>query len=158
MAPGAKSKFGAPIFEPDVFRKRMYCIEKSRPTCDIVGTYWCPPPSFGARGIVRPLSRPWVRRSISGPLAWFLVEICIACLYSNQNVETATSAAVEESDHQFWAWLQKNLAWVLSSSRPRYDTSCIPSRRPCAEEQVHCSGVMQWWACNSLMSDLSRTR
>jgi len=28
MAPGARSKFGAPIFEPEVFRKQMYCIEE----------------------------------------------------------------------------------------------------------------------------------
>ena len=37
MAPGATSKFGAPMFEPDVFWKQMDCIEKS--TCDIVGTF-----------------------------------------------------------------------------------------------------------------------
>jgi len=24
---GARSKFGAPMFEPEVFRKQMYCIE-----------------------------------------------------------------------------------------------------------------------------------
>jgi len=49
MAPGARSKFGAPMFEPDIFRKQMYCIEES--ICDIVGTLWrdsapgelCPP-------------------------------------------------------------------------------------------------------------------
>jgi len=27
MAPGARSKFGAPMFEPEVFRKQMYCTE-----------------------------------------------------------------------------------------------------------------------------------
>ena len=27
MASGAKSKFGDPIFEPEVFRKQMYCIK-----------------------------------------------------------------------------------------------------------------------------------
>jgi len=31
MAPGARSKFGAPVFETEVFRKQMYCIEES--TC-----------------------------------------------------------------------------------------------------------------------------
>jgi len=36
MVPGAKSKFGTSIFEPEVFRKQMYCIEES--TYDIVGT------------------------------------------------------------------------------------------------------------------------
>jgi len=36
MAPGATTKFGAPIFEPEVFRKQMFCNEES--TCDIFGT------------------------------------------------------------------------------------------------------------------------
>jgi len=29
MVPGARSKFVAPMFEPEVFRKQMYCIEES---------------------------------------------------------------------------------------------------------------------------------
>jgi len=37
MAPGARSKFGAPILEPEVFRKEIYCIEQS--TCEIFGTF-----------------------------------------------------------------------------------------------------------------------
>jgi len=28
MAPGARSKFGVPMFEIEVFRKQMYCIEE----------------------------------------------------------------------------------------------------------------------------------
>jgi len=40
MAPGARSKFGDPIFEPEVFRKQMYCIAED--TCDIVGIFWRP--------------------------------------------------------------------------------------------------------------------
>jgi len=40
MAPGARSKFGAPMFETEVFRKLMYCTEES--ICDIVGTFWRP--------------------------------------------------------------------------------------------------------------------
>ena len=55
MAPGARSKFSAPMFEPEVFWKQMYCIEES--TCDIVGTFRRPSQSFGARGIVSPLLR-----------------------------------------------------------------------------------------------------
>jgi len=45
MAPGARSKFGAPMFATEVFRKQMYCIEEC--TCDIVGTFRHPE-SFGA--------------------------------------------------------------------------------------------------------------
>jgi len=40
MAPGARCKFDAPIFEPEVFRKQMYCVEEC--TCDIVGIFWRP--------------------------------------------------------------------------------------------------------------------
>jgi len=37
MGPRARSKFGAPMFEAEVFRKQIYSIEES--TCDIVGTF-----------------------------------------------------------------------------------------------------------------------
>jgi len=30
MAPAARSKFDAPMFEPEVFRKQMHCTEESR--------------------------------------------------------------------------------------------------------------------------------
>jgi len=54
MAPGARSKFGARIFEREVFLKQIYCIEES--TCDIVGTFRAPG-VIRARGIVLPLPR-----------------------------------------------------------------------------------------------------
>ena len=127
MAPEARSKFGAPKFEPEVFRKQMYCIEKSRPTCVIVGAYWGPPQSFGtphsdltrpywfgARGVVPPcpLVTTLGTKTDIGPLAWVLVEICEACLYSNQNIETATmlrfSNIATSAAVLFWAWWQKN--------------------------------------------------
>jgi len=34
MLPGARSKVGAPVFEPEVFRKQIRCIEEN--TCDIL--------------------------------------------------------------------------------------------------------------------------
>jgi len=37
MAPGTRSKFGTSMFEPEVYRKQMYCIEEI--TCVIVGTF-----------------------------------------------------------------------------------------------------------------------
>jgi len=46
---GARSKFAAPMFEPEVFRKQMQCIEES--TCDNVGTFRRLPQWFGARGL-----------------------------------------------------------------------------------------------------------
>ena len=42
MVPEARNKFGAPMFEPKAFRKKMYCIEES--TCDHVGTRGIVPP------------------------------------------------------------------------------------------------------------------
>jgi len=52
MAPGARSEFGAPMFELEVFLNSMYCIEES--TGDIVRT------SFVALRVVPPASlRPW---------------------------------------------------------------------------------------------------
>jgi len=51
MAPGARSKFGALIFEAEVFRKQMYCIEES--TCDIFGTFRRPTQSLGASIVIR---------------------------------------------------------------------------------------------------------
>jgi len=47
----ARSKFGAPMFEPDVFRKQMYCIEEN--TCDIVWTFLRPPQWFGVPRMIR---------------------------------------------------------------------------------------------------------
>jgi len=40
MAPGARNKFDAPMFEPAVSRKQMYCFEKSAYV--IVVTSWLP--------------------------------------------------------------------------------------------------------------------
>jgi len=37
MAPGSRSKFGAPMFEPELFRKKIQRIEVS--TCDIFRTF-----------------------------------------------------------------------------------------------------------------------
>jgi len=43
MAPGARSKFGATVFEHEVFRKQMYCIEVLVTFLGLFGT----PQSFG---------------------------------------------------------------------------------------------------------------
>jgi len=53
MAPRARNKFCAHIFEPDVFRKQLYCIEDS--TCDIAETFLCPR-SDSAPGELFPLA------------------------------------------------------------------------------------------------------
>ena len=51
MAPGARSKFGAPMFKSEVFRKQMYCIAEN--TCDIVGTSRRRPQWFCAPLMIR---------------------------------------------------------------------------------------------------------
>jgi len=56
MAPRARSKFGAHMFEPEVFQKQMYCVEES--TCDIVGTFRRPH-SDSTPGKCVPSLRPW---------------------------------------------------------------------------------------------------
>ena len=63
MVPGARSKLGAPMFEPDVFRKQMYFIKES--TCDIVRTFPHPLWSFGTPTV------------IMRPPQWFVAPIVI---------------------------------------------------------------------------------
>ena len=51
MASRARSKFGACMFKPVVFRKQVCCIEES--TCDIVGTFRRPHQRFGVLVVIR---------------------------------------------------------------------------------------------------------
>jgi len=44
MAPGARNKFGLHVFEPDVSRKQMYCIEES----SLIVVCW----NFSALGVL----------------------------------------------------------------------------------------------------------
>jgi len=68
MATGARSKFGAPTFEPEVFRKQMYCTEVLVTLLGLLGA----PQSFGAFIVIRrmwncapcpPSLRPWLLRA-----------------------------------------------------------------------------------------------
>ena len=55
--PGARSIFVAPMFEPEVYRKEIYCIEGSN--CEIVGTFRRPQQIFGAPTVIwRPYNDP----------------------------------------------------------------------------------------------------
>jgi len=54
MVPEARSKFGAPVFEPEIFRKQMHCIGES--TCNIVGTFR-PPGNCAPRRYVSMVSK-----------------------------------------------------------------------------------------------------
>jgi len=50
MAPETKSRLGAPLFKPEVFRKQVYCIEKS--IYDIIGIFRRSLQSFGALEVI----------------------------------------------------------------------------------------------------------
>jgi len=65
MAPGARNKFGAPLFEPKVFREQIYRIKES--TCDIVGLPGASQ-GFGSRGNVPPL--PSLLTPLVSPRFW----------------------------------------------------------------------------------------
>ena len=52
-SPGQEASLAAPMFEPEIIRKQIYCIEES--TCDTVVAFRRHPQWFGARAIV-PLS------------------------------------------------------------------------------------------------------
>jgi len=39
MAPGARIKFGAPMFEPDIFRNQMYSMEESTVLVTLLGLF-----------------------------------------------------------------------------------------------------------------------
>jgi len=65
MGPWARSRFGAPIFEPEVFRKQMYSIEES--TCDTVATFRHPPQSSSDPAVVQWLGTRESVTSLSPP-------------------------------------------------------------------------------------------
>ena len=73
MAPGARSKFGAPMFESEFFWEQIYCIEES--VCGIVGTFRrpivarlpgnCAPRGYSPdRGIIEPADARGVWKKI----------------------------------------------------------------------------------------------
>jgi len=120
-------------------------------------TYYCWAPSTGyhfihilrhlrAGSLIRKFTRGYEDRYRSPLVSGTLVETCIAWLYSNQNIDKTatmlkfanmtTSVAVEESDLQFWTWLQKKTYCVRAyfyPPGPGYDVTLLyhPSRRHC---------------------------
>jgi len=82
MAYSARIKFGAPIFETEVFREQIYCIEKN--TYDIVGTFWHPPQLFSAQELCPPCYAPaWSGRLIDHTIKTFLNTRDCACQNGN---------------------------------------------------------------------------
>ena len=60
---GARNMLCAPMLEPELFRKQMYCIEES--TCDIAGTFRRPLQWFGCPILIR---RPGKCAPLTPPL------------------------------------------------------------------------------------------
>jgi len=54
MAPGARNKFGAPMFKPEVFRKQMYCIEEVPVT--LLGLFGAPCTDLVPRKLCSPVT------------------------------------------------------------------------------------------------------
>jgi len=63
MAPGARSKYGAPMFEPEVFQKQIHCIEESSLLVTLLGLFSAPS-SDSAPGELCPPCSPSLRPCI----------------------------------------------------------------------------------------------
>jgi len=86
------------MFKFEVFREQMYCIEENilvtllglfgAPRSDSAPVELCPPRCApGGRASMRNLSRVFEDRYRALVVFGSLVETCIACLYSNQNMD-----------------------------------------------------------------------
>jgi len=88
------------MFEPEVFRKQMYCIEES--ICVIVGTFRRPPQWFVApivirrSGICAPLVPP---RYVSAPVGENFDPTETAAEENQMNVVDKTSTSSEPAEH-----------------------------------------------------------
>ena len=74
MAPGARSKIGVPMLEPEGFRKQMHCVLKIKKVLVTLLEL------FGARVFMPPTAlpslRPWQGRTLS-PLDFGILCFCI---------------------------------------------------------------------------------
>jgi len=116
MAPRARNKFGAPMFEPKVFREQIYCAEVS--TCDIVGTFWRPP-WFDAWGTVPLWCAPGSRGQKTLRIT-VLTEVDRGELNSNNNFNKNKSTMTKDFQNIVWsacdAQKAAHSATVLTSS------------------------------------------
>jgi len=139
MAPGARNKFGAPMFEPELFQKQLCSFGES--TCDIVGTFrrprshsalptgiWRPPPVIRRPGIVSLTLRPAARAKatyVTLPLTeavwWFLAfmtrfgDVAVSLV----TISSKTTAFWDLND---WNYERKN---IRARSEPF--SSCLPT-------------------------------
>jgi len=109
MAPGARRKFGAPMFETEVFQKQMYCIEGS--TCDIVGTFRRP------RSHSAPPTVIWRPDSDS----------------ARRELRTPCPPRYPPAGHKQRTWIRRNTFWCTVSSKmvlkTMYHCNCVRRRQ-----------------------------
>jgi len=102
MAPGARSKFGVPMFDPEVLRKQMHCIVES--TCDIVWTFQRPSQSCGAPIMIR-------RPGNCSPLSPFLTPMTVVFSSLNHSLNhSITQQATRSLTQSFNRSINKSLA------------------------------------------------
>jgi len=53
MAPEARSKFGTPTYDFEVFRKQMHCIEESRLLVTLLGFFGAPRSHSASPKVIR---------------------------------------------------------------------------------------------------------
>jgi len=132
MAPGARSEFGAPMFElPEVFRKKMYCIEES--TCDICEAFWRPLHSFGDSAVIRrpgncapfvpPRYTPVKDIETFQPAAFMLT---ILKPQIHITVSSSSSGHVEEASHQLLYFWALNVVSILLHLNKHSEASATP--------------------------------
>ena len=101
-----------PMFESEVFRKQMYCIEKS--PCDIVGTFRPAPQSFGAQIVIRG----------PGKCAPFP-----PTRYAPDSVRQFNFIALDVLKNVFPHWLSRNESWLMFTG-DRKVMFCLPRLLP----------------------------
>ena len=122
MAPRARSKPGAPIFEPEVFRKQMYCIEEC--TCDNMGIFGAAQ-YFGAR-VIAPLA-PSLRPCWSGLPSWpFWGQI------------SEIWSQITLVGPKIFVWPFSGMGWPLARIRSDHPVSCLRNHIFSLFWLIHC--------------------
>ena len=119
MAPGARSKLGAPMFEPVVFRKQMHCIDKVPVT--LLGL-------FGARGIEHLLPPPLLRPSLPQNLKTWLRARGMK-KHARQGPRQAFTLSFE-------TWLVLNPSTVTTACDWRFHQRARNNRLLCPERSI----------------------
>jgi len=142
MAPGAISKFGAPMFEREVFRKQTYCIEES--VCDIFGNFSAP------RVVIRRPRSDSAPHSNSAPEKLWPPSYAPAPKFEPEVItEQEWTPVGPESGILAWAGARFGIGF-LNKNLTRYQAKFLTSRHVCMHRVIfHISNtlrkLMNWW-------------